>query len=192
VIRQSLYGGEVIEGSSHGFLPFLEAMLKDTPNQFGARGDRRGHLPLNVRVESCCPPQLHNSETSIQRLVETRPQVASTTNRDGQLPLHLALENGWPFKPTMEAGKQAISTKDILVRMYPFQLDVCSVPVNEYANEEDPSLRSIDVAYTLLLQNPTYGEAAFTFSVAGEKKVTRSEAEEIEISTLIDCLFGVY
>jgi hypothetical protein len=172
VSRHDLYGGEVEEDNSHGFLPMLEAMLDDDPNQFGV-SDRQGRLPLNVLVESRCPPMLSFSEEIVQLLVEMHPQSASTANREGRLPLHLALENGWPFKPIMEAAKQAISTRDVLTRMYPFQLAGCSNPGIDDANEEDPNLRLVDATYKLLLQNPTLVRSGNDALHTGGKAVTR-------------------
>jgi hypothetical protein len=144
----------VQDDNRHGFLPVLEAMFDDDPNQFGVR-NHQGRLPLNVLVESRCPALLSScSEDIVQLLVTLYPRSASTANREGRLPLHLVLENGWPFKPIMEAAKQAISTRDVWTRMYPFQLASCSIPSIDDMNEDDQNLRSVNAAYTLLLQNP--------------------------------------
>jgi hypothetical protein len=120
----------VEDDSSFGFLPIIEAMLENDPTQFGER-DRQGRFPLNVLVESRCPPQLYHSKKIIQLLVKMHPRAASISHREGRLPLYLALENGWPFKPIMVAAMHAISTRDVLTRMYPFHFVSAHMVVTE-------------------------------------------------------------
>jgi hypothetical protein len=83
VSRHDQYGGEVQDDNSLGFLPVLEAMFDDDPNQFGVR-NHQGRLPLNVLVELRCPALLSScSEEIVQLLVTLYPRSASTANREG-------------------------------------------------------------------------------------------------------------
>lgn len=155
VNRYNLYDSDVNEFNSYGFPNIIRAMFDNDPTQFGER-DSQGRLPLNVLVESRCPPQLNQEliEMMVKILVMSHPRAASSCNREGRLPLHLAVENGWPFKPIMEAAMQAVSTKDVLTRMYPFQLAALPILGHDDSNEEAPDLWLIDASYSLLRQNP--------------------------------------
>lgn len=103
------------------------------------------------------------------------PESAQFSTRERRLPLHLLLDGGYDdeqeanseqkwrdIKSLLEAWPEAIRTPDIHTRMYPFQTAAASTSmmlergnVADKSKNEVEQLKSIEIAYRLILEDPS-------------------------------------
>jgi hypothetical protein len=125
------------------------------PHQIPTR-NHEGNLVLHIAASSPVQRKQHQhlrfgAQDSVDILVNAFPTGARIPNREGRLPLHLALACGkrtWNegICPLVNAAPQALMTRDIKTHLYPVQLAAIS--------EAEDDLESLSTIYELLLAWP--------------------------------------
>ena len=110
-----------------------------------------GSFPLHfVLVQPC---NLEGSGLTVARelvkiLLEAHP-ISARQVYHGRLPLHLAIENGWPCHDLLLAAfPEALDIPDPKTELYPFQTAARA--------KESCSQCELDLTYELLRANPTH------------------------------------
>lgn len=108
-----------------------------------------GNYPLHFLLSHKCtadPSGVVAARELIKILLEAHPASAKHMVR-GRLPLHMAIENGWPCHDLLlSIFPKALDAPDPKTGLFPFQT----------AATEDVSTISLDVTFELLRANPTY------------------------------------
>jgi len=132
-----------------GVEPFQFRMKDDN-------GDYPLHIVLRGRVQDA--PCSEAATDLIFLILGSYPSSARSSTREGRLPLHLALENGWPcHEALLKAAPEALQTRDSQTLMYPFQTAACSNVARGKRNRPRKRRRSniiLDVTYKLLREDP--------------------------------------
>lgn len=109
-----------------------------------------GRYPLHHVLSHKCttnPSGLPAARELIKLLVEAHPASASHSF-EGRLPLHMALENGWPCHDLLLAAyPDALDSQDVESELYPFQAA---------AHQVSSSPMALDVTFELLRANPNH------------------------------------
>lgn len=96
------------------------------PSQIYTRDERTGRPPLSTAVASSVISGKSDSESRsvVAELLALNPAAASAVDRDGRLPLHLALESLLTWEGGVEsllgAAPRALRTRDVITHLYPF------------------------------------------------------------------------
>jgi hypothetical protein len=126
------------------------------PNQTSTR-DHDGNLVLHIAASSPVQQKQHQHmrfvvQDAVDVLVNSFPTGARMPNREGRLPLHLALERGKRTWSTgvctlVNAAPQTLMTRDVTTHLYPVQLAAI--------HEAEDDLESLSTIYELLLAWPS-------------------------------------
>ena len=111
---------------------------------------KHGRYPIHVVLSYRCTPDQHAliaARALTQLLLEACPLSASV-RFNGKLPLHMAVENGWPCHDlVLAAHPESLDTRDTTTELYPFQ-----TAAKLHQREGNPI--SLDMTYELLRANP--------------------------------------
>lgn len=117
--------------------------------------DCNGDFPLHVAIKvKCHPGRCYNEARDlIALLLDAHPEAArfvSTT----RLPLHIALEQGWPCHDVLfKAAPEALHTHDTMTGLNSFQI-AASSNVSWGISKKKKGISNIDVMYDLLRADP--------------------------------------
>jgi hypothetical protein len=118
--------------------------------------DLDGSYPLHLvlghpcTVEGSCLPV---ARQLVKILLEAHPDSARHTIH-GRLPLHMAVENGWPCHDLLLAVfPEALDISDPKTELFPFQT---AARAKEQPCATAAACCELDVTYELLRANPTY------------------------------------
>lgn len=117
--------------------------------------DRNGDFPLHVAVKVKCQPGpcYNEARDLIALLLEAYPEAARLVSK-ARLPLHVALEQGWPCHDLLfKAAPDALQTRDTKTGLYPFQIAACS-DVSWGSSKKKKGVNSLNVMYDLLRDDP--------------------------------------
>jgi len=152
--------------------------------------DSQGNLPIHIALGGAYHPSfgVAGAREIVRYILKKSPQSAQIPNGKGTLPLHLALQYGWPCHDILvSAAPQALETRHIQTGFYPFQIAAsCASSVwhattmqKEQNNKNNAggnydqirdapkdlvSLRALSVLYELIREAPllTHGLASST------------------------------
>ena len=132
-------------------------LSKYAPSHGNAR-DERGDLPLLILARNSNPPCRDDArERAVNRILDLVPDSASAPDRDGRLPLHLSLEGGvsWDGGAAriLRLAPQALMTRDIKTRFYPFMLAAMAADGRYRRDSWDHS--GLGTVYLLIRECPT-------------------------------------
>jgi hypothetical protein len=121
--------------------------------------DGNGDAPIHVLLKSPClvGPGSAYAQDFIAILVDAYGTSASLVTREGRLPLHLGLANGWPcHEILLRAAPHSLHRRDPVTFLCPFQLAACAKPIRRKSSKRARTETSgdLDVIYSLLRQDP--------------------------------------
>lgn len=136
----------------------LHQLQVTEPHLFQER-DRKGNFPLHAILRGkYVGPCFEAARELIIMLVQAHPASARIGTIEGRLPIHLALENGWPCHDVLlEAAPEALQVRDMKTGLYPFQTAACSNTSwgeNRKRSRKASQATALDITYTLLREDP--------------------------------------
>lgn len=121
-----------------------------------------GKFPLHYVLSHKCDvtgESLVPARALVKLLLEAYPG-AVTCPFDGRLPLHMAIENGWPCHDMLLAlYPEALDIPDPSTELFPFQVSAlqgCRGTKEPSVSPEMIDVRDLDVTYELLRANPSH------------------------------------
>jgi hypothetical protein len=107
-------------------LPSIQTIIKEEQTPQKTKESSIHELPIHTILSGSYHRKrfgISGSREIIKFLLQKYPRWASTCNNEGRLPLHLAMENGWPCHDIIAAAApQSLETRDLKTRFYPFQI----------------------------------------------------------------------
>ena len=129
---------------------------------------RDGKFPLHYVLSQKCDVSgegLVVARELLKILLEANPDSARCCF-SGRLPLHMALENGWPCHDLLlSLFPEALNTKDPTTELYPFQSSALSElrppKIPRAPSSSGPvDILDLDITYELLRANPSHAVAS--------------------------------
>jgi ankyrin repeat protein len=161
VLRRILSRPELLQKSrsARHIVCLLHQMRLRDRRSFGLQ-DKSGSLPLHFLVQHKCTS--HAKVTFVRDiialLIEAHPRSARTVTSDGRLPIHLALENGWPgFEEMLNKAPESRETRDVKTGLYPFQTAAAAASPKTTCGRKRKRVngaQSLDTIYKLLREDP--------------------------------------